>query len=185
MKKLLLVGAGGLGRIVAEHASATYECAFLDDGLEKGTSVCGIPVLGTSGDLEKLREAYSLALVTIGNCRVRERLSLEALALGYSLPSITVPSAYISPFARVGKGCIILNNAVIQNGASVGDGVIINAGVEIHQDSTVGDYSLIYANTVTRSYSKIGRRVTLGSTITIGNNVEIPDDRKVDGSVLG
>lgn len=32
MEKLLLVGAGGFGRVVLEHAIELYDCAFLDDG---------------------------------------------------------------------------------------------------------------------------------------------------------
>ena len=44
MKKLLLVGAGGFGRVVLEHAIALYDCAFLDDG--DATTVDGAPVIG-------------------------------------------------------------------------------------------------------------------------------------------
>lgn len=49
MEKLLLVGAGGFGRVVLEHASALYDCAFLDDG--DASIVDGIPVIGKTGDL--------------------------------------------------------------------------------------------------------------------------------------
>lgn len=31
-EKLLLVGAGGFGRMVAEQAILQYDCAFVDDG---------------------------------------------------------------------------------------------------------------------------------------------------------
>lgn len=31
-EKLLLVGAGGFGRMVAEQAMIEYDCAFVDDG---------------------------------------------------------------------------------------------------------------------------------------------------------
>lgn len=31
-EKLLLVGAGGFGRVVLEHAIGVYDCAFVDDG---------------------------------------------------------------------------------------------------------------------------------------------------------
>ena len=31
-EKLLPVGAGGLGRVVQEHTSQFYGCAFVDDG---------------------------------------------------------------------------------------------------------------------------------------------------------
>ena len=44
MEKLLLVGAGGFGRVVLEHASVLYDCAFLDDG--EATLVDGVPVIG-------------------------------------------------------------------------------------------------------------------------------------------
>ena len=45
-EKLLLVGAGGFGRMVAEQAMLQYNCAFVDDGQVVGTEICGIPVVG-------------------------------------------------------------------------------------------------------------------------------------------
>lgn len=32
LEKLLLVGTGGFGRVVLEHAGTKYECVFVDDG---------------------------------------------------------------------------------------------------------------------------------------------------------
>ena len=46
-EKLLLVGAGGFGRMVAEQAMIEYDCAFVDDGQPVGTDICGIPVVGS------------------------------------------------------------------------------------------------------------------------------------------
>ena len=54
-KKLLLVGAGGFGRMVAEQAMIEYDCAFVDDGQPVGTDICGIPVVGSLADLPELR----------------------------------------------------------------------------------------------------------------------------------
>ena len=45
-EKLLLVGAGGFERMVAEQAMLQYDCAFVDDGQAVGTEICGIPVIG-------------------------------------------------------------------------------------------------------------------------------------------
>ena len=50
-KKLLLVGAGGFGRMVAEQAMLQYDCAFVDDGQDVDTEICGIPVVGGIADL--------------------------------------------------------------------------------------------------------------------------------------
>ena len=45
-EKLLLVGAGGFGRVVLEHASLQYDCFFVDDGYTAGDIICGAPVVG-------------------------------------------------------------------------------------------------------------------------------------------
>ena len=49
-EKLLLVGAGGFGRMVADLAMLQYVCAFVDDGQLVGTDICGIPVVGGLAD---------------------------------------------------------------------------------------------------------------------------------------
>lgn len=64
MEKLLLVGAGGFGRVVLEHASALYDCAFLDDG--DLSIVDGALVIGKTGDMAMFYPEYELLLVTIG-----------------------------------------------------------------------------------------------------------------------
>lgn len=46
MEKLLIVGTGGFGKVVLEHAMKEYECAFVDDGVTIGTEICGYPVIG-------------------------------------------------------------------------------------------------------------------------------------------
>lgn len=184
MERMLLVGAGGLGRVVLEHASRRYECSFLDDA--NIVSVDGVPVVGTTADIETLHGDYHYLLVSIGDNALRERLYGRARAVGYKLPSVVASSAYLSPHATVGDGCIILNNVVVQNGASVGDGCILNPGVEAHHDSTIGDYCLIYTNSVVRSLANVGDRVWIGSNATVSTGAAVPDDAVVgDGVVMG
>ena len=57
-EKLLLVGAGGFGRMVAEQAMLQYDCAFVDDGQAVGAEICGIPVVGGIADLLVLKKDY-------------------------------------------------------------------------------------------------------------------------------
>jgi sugar O-acyltransferase (sialic acid O-acetyltransferase NeuD family) len=182
-EKLLLVGSGGFGRVVLEHASALYDCAFLDDGEAK--IVDGVPVIGSTGDIEKFFPEYKLLLVTIGNNALREKLYSRAKGVGYTFPNIIHSSAYVSPHAHIGSGCVILNNAVVQNNARCGDGCILNPGVELHHDSTIGSYCLIYTNSVVRSLTSVGDRVWIGSNVTISTSATVPDDAKVeDGETL-
>lgn len=173
-EKLLLVGAGGFGRVVLEHSIQDYDYAFVDDGQETGNLVNGVPIVGKIRDLLELFLDYKLLIVTIGNNSLREKVYRTAAEIGYTFPNIIVQSAYISPYAEIGTGCVILNNAVIQNNAKVGNGVILNPGVEIHHDSVVEDYVLIYTNSVIRSLAKVCRGAHIGSTLTISNRMIVP-----------
>ena len=169
-KKLLLVGAGGFGRMVAEQAMFQYDCAFVDDGQSVGAEICGIPVIGGLADLPELKKEYSLLVVGIGNNQFRAQVYEKAKSLGYAFPNIIAPSAYVSPFAEVGCG---------QNGTSVGDGVLLNAGTEVHCDATIGDYALIYTSSVIRTGATVGKFARIGSNCTICNNATVLDSADV------
>jgi sugar O-acyltransferase (sialic acid O-acetyltransferase NeuD family) len=183
MEKLLLVGAGGFGRVVLEHAIAFYDCAFLDDG--DASIVDGVPVIGKSDEMASFYPEYKLLLVTIGNNALRERIYKEAGSIGYSFPNIIHPTAYVSPHAQIGSGCVILNNAVVQNNARCGDGCILNPGVELHHDSTIGSYCLIYTNSVVRSLTHVGDRVWIGSNVTVSTSANVSDDARIeDGETI-
>ena len=85
-KKLLLVGAGGFGRMVAELAMLQYDCAFVDDGQPVDAEICGIPVVGGLADLPELRKEYGLLVVGIGNNRFRAQMYEKEKTLGYGFP---------------------------------------------------------------------------------------------------
>ncbi|WP_270564753.1 lipid carrier--UDP-N-acetylgalactosaminyltransferase [Faecalibacterium prausnitzii] len=174
-EKLLLVGAGGFGRMVAEQAMLQCDCAFVDDGQPVGVEICGIPVVGGLADLPELRKEYGLLVVGIGNNRFRAQVYEKAKALGFAFPNIVAPSAYISPYAKLGCGCVVLQNACVQNGASVGNGVLLNAGTEVHCDAAVGDYALIYTNSVIRTGATVGNFARIGSNVTVCNYAAVPD----------
>lgn len=166
-----------------EHASTLYDCAFLDDG--DATVVDDVPVIGKTSEMASFYPEYKLLLVTIGNNKLRERLYKEATSSGYTFPNIIHPTAYFSPHAHIGSGCVILNNAVVQNNAKCGDGCILNPGVELHHDSTIGSYCLVYTNSVVRSLTHIDDCVWIGSTATVSTSAIVPDDAIIgDGEVF-
>ena len=183
MDKLLLVGAGGFGRVVLEHASTLYDCAFVDDA--DAVEVDGAPIIGKIADIKKLYGEYQLLLVTIGNNALREQIYSEAANVGYDFPNIIHPSVYLSSHAHIGRGNVILNNVVIQNNATMGNGCILNPGVELHHDSSIGNSVLIYTNSVVQSLTHVGDRVWVGSTATISTGAIVPNDTRVeDGEVV-
>ena len=105
MDKLIIVGAGGLGRMTMESAMDIYECYFVDDGIEKETIICDIKVIGKISDLKKFVNEYKNVIVAIGDNKFREVLTKKVLSYGYNIPTIINKTAYISPYSKIGYGC--------------------------------------------------------------------------------
>src|SRR5262249_48318203 len=62
-----------------------------------GTSVCGIPVFGSSADISRAVNAGAEgAVVFLGNPRDRERADGLVLAAGLQLPVLIHPGAYVA-----------------------------------------------------------------------------------------
>ena len=175
-EKLLIVGAGGFGRVTLEHAIKYFDCSFVDDGKSIGEEINGVKVVGGVSDFPFLFTEYKKLVLSIGNNNVRENIYIQAKDIGYSFPCIVDKSAYISPYASVSDGCIILNNVFIQNGSKVGTATILNPGVEVHHDSSVGDFCCIYTNSVIRTYAKVEDGVKIGSNVTIKNESIVNND---------
>ena len=184
MERLLIVGAGGLGRMVMESALENFECYFIDDNYNAEDVICDVKVVGKIKDIKDLKEKFDNLVVAIGNNAFREKLTNEAISYGYKVPNIINSTAYISKFTKFGYGCIVLSNASIQNGAILGNGVVITANVEVHHDATIDDYALVYSNSTIRTYSHVGKRTKIGSNVTIKNNTKILEDSIIeDGDV--
>ena len=63
MKRLLIIGAGGHGKVVAETAKACgYTVAFLDDR-------AGDEIVGTLGEIPTLAPQYDGAIISIGDIK--------------------------------------------------------------------------------------------------------------------
>lgn len=159
-EKILILGAGGFGREASEFIRKEYDCAFVDDGCTESIA-CDIPVVGKMSNLPDLFTEYKKAVITIGNSEVREKLFGQLKEIGYELPNILCEDVYISPYAKVGEGCIFLPRVMIQNNAVVGNGVILHPNVEVHLGGTMEDFSMAYTNSVVMT----GAVVTKGKTV--------------------
>ena len=183
MKRLLIVGAGGHGRSVAEAvlAAGRYKLVgFVDDAAPGLQHVWDLPVFGATADLARYREHADAAVVAIGNNRLREALQHTLYAAGFELATVVHSHAMVSPRAVIGAGCAIMAGAIVGTGAQLGAGVIVNCGAVIDHDGRVDDFGHLGVNAAMSGGSVLGRGAWMqaGSVLGYGAMIEA-------GKVLG
>lgn len=176
MKKLLIIGAGGHGRVIADIAQKTGaygEIAFLDDGDQKESM--GLPVIGRVADMKKYVGAADF-FVAIGNSKVREQMIEKLLSLGANVPVLIHPSAIIGACVEIGVGTSVMAGAVVNPCSTLGKGVILNTCSSVDHDCEIGDYCHIAVGVHVAGTVRLGERVWLGAGVTVKNNVNVCAD---------
>jgi sugar O-acyltransferase (sialic acid O-acetyltransferase NeuD family) len=178
IKKLLIIGAGGHGRAVAEAAtlSRIYEVVgFVDDNLPKVTKQGIIPLLGNFADLNRLSPSFDEIIVAIGNNLIRETLLTNAMQLGFAPATVIHPSAIISPTAVIADGCTIMAGAIIGTEAELGLGAIVNCGAIVDHHAIVYDFAHLGVNSCMAGGSAIGRAAWMQAGASLGYGVSVPE----------
>lgn len=179
-KKIVVVGAGGHGKSVADLLllQSEYELAgFLDDAYPKVSDIWDFPVLGkiSADTLLSLQDNVEYAVVAIGNNAFRESIFDVIDGLGLTLPNIVHPNAFVSPRAILGSGCVVMANAVIGTEARLGDGVIVNAGAIVDHHAVVDDFGHLGVNASMAGGAHLGRSAWAQAGVALGYGVSIPD----------
>ncbi|HEY0824810.1 MAG TPA: NeuD/PglB/VioB family sugar acetyltransferase [Ramlibacter sp.] len=170
---LLILGAGGHGRVVADAALAQgWERVLVSDRdpARSGQQLLpGMEVL----PLEQALARAAVVHVAIGSAGARER---EAKALGLPLATVVHPRASMSRHAEIGAGCFVAAQAVVAPGARLGVAVIVNHGAVVDHDVEVGDFTHVAPLVALGGAVRIGSRVLLGSGCKVLPGVRVGDD---------
>ena len=170
VRKLVIVGAGGLGRETAEAVRAINErsptwdlVGFLDDGVPSETVFAGVPVLGP---IDLVREMPDAAVVL---CTVRSDLywSRKEIALRLDLP-------------RDRYATVVHPSAVLPNGSALGPGSVVLAGVVSTVPTDVGDHVVIMPGTILTHDDRIASFVTFAAAVRLAGGVVVGE-----GAYLG
>jgi sugar O-acyltransferase (sialic acid O-acetyltransferase NeuD family) len=165
-QKLLIIGAGSVGKFVAYNISQftqTFEIiGFLDDDVSKHeTTIAGYPVLGA---IEKLDE-YSgngIALVLgIAFPSIKKKLFDEYSHLSFAFPNFIAKTAWISEGVTFGNGCIIYPGTAINYETKIEDFVVINMNCSLGHNCSI------------KSFSSLAPGVNLGGNTVVGSCVEM------------
>ncbi len=174
MCRLIVLGAGGHGKVVADVAECCgyTEIAFLDDGMiENGVcSVNGYAVLGKLDQAEHFNDGDTLFVIGIGNNTIRRDIAEK-----YALPWVTLvhPSAVVAKTARLDVGTVVMANAVVNPCVAVGRHCIVNTGSVVEHDNVIADYAHISPRAVLGGSVTIGAGTHIGLGASVKNGVRI------------
>jgi sugar O-acyltransferase (sialic acid O-acetyltransferase NeuD family) len=184
-KNLLIIGASGHGKVVADIAlkmKRWQSIAFLDND-EKIKSCLGIEVIGKSNDVSMYVKDYEI-FVGVGNNSIRENIQKKLEAEGATIPFLIHPSATIGLEVEFGYGTVVMAGTVINSCSRIGNGCIINTGVTIDHDNFIDDYVHISPGSHLAGTVKVGKRTWLGIGSVVSNNVNIISDCKIGAGAV-
>ena len=165
MKKLLILGAGGYGKTVADVAAQLgYEqIRFLDD------SRTGENILGTCEEYFRFVDRDTEIYPAFGYHAHRMKWLNLFLEKKLSVPTLVHPRAYVSPTAKLGIGTVVLPMAVVNTGVTVEDGCIINIGALVDHDSVIEAGCHLAPGAIVKAENRIKAGSKIESDIVIQN----------------
>jgi len=138
---ILIVGAGGHGRVVADAARLSGQwgkIAFIDDRYPELVSAGSWPVIGTVAELDRLASDWGEVVIAVGDNTTRIELLERAKTYNLDIVSVIHPSAQIAEDVTIGEGTVVFANAVVNVGSILGNACIVNTAVTVDHDNHIG-----------------------------------------------
>ena len=129
--RLIILGAGGHGRVVADIAEQVGkydDVIFLDDNSVDDK------VLGKCSDYKKFKSQDTEMYPAFGNNQGRVEWANKIVKAGINLAKIIHPLAYVSPKAKIADGCVVMPYAAVNTATVVEKACIINIGATVDHD---------------------------------------------------
>jgi sugar O-acyltransferase (sialic acid O-acetyltransferase NeuD family) len=190
MKRILVFGAGGHSKVVIDVAlvAGFSVIGILDEKFPVGTTYCGIPILGRSGDLAQVVKETSVrqGVVAIGDNWIRARVvtrTLEAVP-DFQFPVLIHPSAVVASGVQVGAGSVVMAGSVVNPSSSIGIHCILNTRASLDHDGSLGDYASIAPGCTVGGCVKVGSFSAIGLGANLIHQIQIGEHTVIGAGAL-
>ena len=169
MNRLIIIGASGHGKVVADIAvlNGYKDIVFLDNDPEK-KSCAGYPVLGPDTMTSELDGDVFIA---VGNAAARKKLMERDKYRTF--PVLVHPRTAIAEGVEIGARSVVMAGAVINPEARIGKGCIINTSSSVDHDCIVEDFCHISVGAHLSGTVVVGMGTWIGTGAIVSNNIRI------------
>ena len=189
-RKLIIVGAGGLGRIVHDVVSNTpaftehYDLTGFLDTREDTSLPPDMQHLLLGNPLHHIIHKDEVFMAAVGLPAWREKLVAPLLAQGADFISYNIGSI-IGKRTRIGEGCFLTPGVVVSVDCMIGAFTYLDTHVVIGHDVTLGQHCMVGAMSFLAGGVRVGNGVSIHPRATIAKGVAIGDGATVGiGSVV-
>lgn len=180
MKRIAIVGAGGLGREVALLISQLNKVnplwtvsGFYDDNVQASSHVDGYHVLGKVEDLNAINEEIAV-VVAVASPMVRKEIVNRISNPNVQYPTIVHPNVNLGHKENYfGQGCIITEGCILTTGVRIEDFVIINLASTMGHDVVLGQFTAVMPGCHISGNVKIGGGSLLGTGACVLQNITL------------
>mgnify|MGYP006282544119 FL=1 len=168
MKRVVIAGAGGLGREVFRWLCDGPQCGkawdvagYLDDDPLAAQRPLPAPLLGTISSFQP--QPDDRVVLALGNPRPRKAVAESLAARGARWLTYAHPTVIIGDRVELGEGCFLCPGSILTCDITIGPCTFFNLGVTIGHDVTVGAFSSVFSQVDLCGYVTLGEGVTVGS----------------------
>jgi sugar O-acyltransferase (sialic acid O-acetyltransferase NeuD family) len=174
MRRLLIIGTGGQGKVVLDCAETRYDkIAFMTNDFHTEKIGNYQILFEQETPAEHIFDNYDEVIVAVGNNGARLYLTEKYILAGMPLATIIHPKASVSKLATVHCGTVICANAVIGPFATVGRANVISIGGMVAHDCRLEDGVRISPNAAVAGMCKIGMNTWICMGAHISNDIRI------------
>lgn len=188
-KPLILLGGGGHCKSVIDVAeSAGYTIlGILDKPELVGTKVLDYEIIGTDNDIPQYVDKAEF-LITVGQIKspaIRKKLALLVMRAGGKFATVIANDAYVSKYAKIGKGTVVMHKAIVNADACIGEHCIINTMANIEHEVQIGGFCHVSTGVMVNGNCVIGDEVFIGSGSVLYNGISVVNNAIIPaGSVV-
>jgi sugar O-acyltransferase (sialic acid O-acetyltransferase NeuD family) len=179
-KNLIIIGAGGLGRIVYDTFSRHWVImdkynlvGFLDTraDLELPSDI-SVAILGNP--LQYQVGEHQIFMPAVGNPELRESLVTPIASQGAEFASF-YDQEFVGTRTSIGHGAFFAAGTMVSVDCQIGEYVFIDTYTIVGHDVRIGDYCMLGAKCFLAGGVRLGKGVTVHPQATIAKDVQVGD----------